>query len=31
MSKQSEILRQQLKSLQSEADRILDQIDQKEA
>ena len=31
MSKQSEILRQQLKSLQSEADRISDQIDQKEA
>ena len=31
MSKQSEILRQQLKSLQSEADRILNQIDQKEA
>ena len=31
MSTQSEILRQQLKSLQSEADRILDQIDQKEA
>ena len=31
MSKQSDILRQQLKSLQSEADRILDQIDQKEA
>ena len=31
MSKQSEILRKQLKSLQSEADRILDQIDQKEA
>lgn len=31
MSKQSEILRQQLKSLQAEADQILDQIDQKEA
>ena len=31
MSKQSEILRQQLASLQSEADQILDQIDQKEA
>ena len=31
MSKQSEILRQQLKSLRFEADRILDQIGQKEA
>ena len=31
MSEQSELLRKSLKSLQSEADRILDQIDQKEA